>query len=47
MSRVHKLMSRELGLDLDAFLLEIEFIWDEEDDLHGDLGLTDHCVVGI
>ena len=29
------------------FLLEIEFIGDEEDDPHGDLGLTDHCVVGI
>ena len=46
-SHVHNLMSMELGLDLDAFLLEIEFIGDEEDDLHGDLGLTDHSVVGI
>ena len=46
-SHVHNLMSMELGLDLDALLLEIEFIRDEEDDPHGDLGLTDHCVVVI
>ena len=46
-SHVHNLMSKELGVDLDALLLEIEFIGDEEDDPHGDLGLTDHCVVGI
>ena len=42
--RVHKLVSKELGVDPDAALQEIELLEDEED--HMDIwSLTDHCVV--
>ena len=47
-SRVHKLMSKENGVDLDAPSLEIELPEDEEEDPHGDLDRSiDHCVVSM
>ena len=44
-SRVYKLVSKELGVDPDAHLQEIEL--PEDEDPHGALDLMDHCMVAM